>query len=244
MPPIRKGDGTRLVPDGISQVRTGDGRILFDRVAIPDSELDYDAHYAAHNIEDEYSDGETVDPWTDITANVNLPVVEGAPVFEEDVVNGLPAVSYDGDLHRASISTSSQPNVAISVLIPRDTVSDQWVWTFADSAQHQLNIGFDFSGEFSLQNDLGGIPVSTEPLVLTQIWDGSESLLRLNGDQESTGSISSENADAIALGGRGSGLDGNDYDGYIAEHGVVFDRPSDSEITDEEQRLLDIYGIE
>jgi len=30
MPPIRKGDGTAVSPKGISQVRTGDGRILFD----------------------------------------------------------------------------------------------------------------------------------------------------------------------------------------------------------------------
>ena len=37
MPPIRKGDGTPVAPKGISQVRTGDGRILFDGVAIPDS---------------------------------------------------------------------------------------------------------------------------------------------------------------------------------------------------------------
>ena len=39
MPPIRKGDGTPVTPKGISQVRTGDGRILFDGVAIPDSAL-------------------------------------------------------------------------------------------------------------------------------------------------------------------------------------------------------------
>jgi len=37
MPPIRKGDGTPVAPKGISQVRTGDGRILFDDPAIPDS---------------------------------------------------------------------------------------------------------------------------------------------------------------------------------------------------------------
>ena len=37
MPPIRKGDGTPVTPKGISQIRTGDGRILFDGVAIPDS---------------------------------------------------------------------------------------------------------------------------------------------------------------------------------------------------------------
>jgi len=39
MPPIRKGDGTAVAPKGISQVRTGDGRILFDRFAIPDSAI-------------------------------------------------------------------------------------------------------------------------------------------------------------------------------------------------------------
>ena len=36
MPPIRKGDGTPVEPKGVSQIRTGDGRILFDGVAIPD----------------------------------------------------------------------------------------------------------------------------------------------------------------------------------------------------------------
>jgi len=39
MAPIRKGDGTGVAPKGISQVRTGDGRILFDGPAIPDSVL-------------------------------------------------------------------------------------------------------------------------------------------------------------------------------------------------------------
>ena len=39
MPPIRKGDGTPVTPKGISQIRTGDGRILFDGVALPDSDL-------------------------------------------------------------------------------------------------------------------------------------------------------------------------------------------------------------
>jgi len=37
MPPIRKGDGTPVAAKGISQIRTGDGRILFDGPAIPDS---------------------------------------------------------------------------------------------------------------------------------------------------------------------------------------------------------------
>ena len=48
MPPIRKGDGTPVTAKGISQIRTGDGRILFDGVAIPDSVVD--------NFEDEDAD--------------------------------------------------------------------------------------------------------------------------------------------------------------------------------------------
>jgi len=42
MPPIRKGDGTPVAPKGISQVRTGDGRIFFDGPAIPDEKV-YDS---------------------------------------------------------------------------------------------------------------------------------------------------------------------------------------------------------
>ena len=40
MPPIRKGDGTPVEPKGVSKIRTGDGRILFDGPAIPDSVVD------------------------------------------------------------------------------------------------------------------------------------------------------------------------------------------------------------
>ena len=39
MPPIRKGDGTPVEPKGVSQIRTGDGRILFDGPGIPDTRV-------------------------------------------------------------------------------------------------------------------------------------------------------------------------------------------------------------
>ena len=37
-PPIRRGDGTPVAPQGIAQVRTGDGEVYFERNVIPDSE--------------------------------------------------------------------------------------------------------------------------------------------------------------------------------------------------------------
>jgi len=41
MAPIRKGDGTAVFPNGIQEVRTGDGRILSTGGAIPDSAVYY-----------------------------------------------------------------------------------------------------------------------------------------------------------------------------------------------------------
>lgn len=36
-PPVRKGDGTGVVPQDIAEVRTGDGRVLFGGTTIPDN---------------------------------------------------------------------------------------------------------------------------------------------------------------------------------------------------------------
>jgi len=58
MPPIRKGDGTAVAPKGISQVRTGDGRILFDGPALPDSVVDDFEQYTpggSTDLSDNYS---------------------------------------------------------------------------------------------------------------------------------------------------------------------------------------------
>jgi len=52
MPPIRKGDATPVAPKGISQVRTGDGRILFDRDVITDSVIE-DFEWGG-NLQDRY----------------------------------------------------------------------------------------------------------------------------------------------------------------------------------------------
>ena len=85
MPPIRKGDGTPVTPKGISQVRTGDGRILFDGVAIPDSVV---AHWAA----DDLSSG--FDEWVDRESGFVLD--NFGSTYLEDGINGNPSVATDG----------------------------------------------------------------------------------------------------------------------------------------------------
>ena len=57
MAPIRKGDGTPLEIPGVSEVRSGDGRVFFEGDAIPDSEIDY---FERSNVEfyNDESDGD------------------------------------------------------------------------------------------------------------------------------------------------------------------------------------------
>lgn len=81
MPPIRKGDGTGISPSGISQVRTGDGRILFDGPAIPDSAI---AHWKLDDVNSEVVDNVggydgTVNGVTSISGNY-----EGGSAAEGD----------------------------------------------------------------------------------------------------------------------------------------------------------------
>ena len=87
MPPIRKGDGTPVEPKGVSQIRTGDGRILFDGPALPDSVVD--------NFEDAdadppgvYGDGETIDDFyrgaTDDWNRTTSDVIEGGHAISQD----------------------------------------------------------------------------------------------------------------------------------------------------------------
>ena len=68
MVPIRKGDGTTVVPDGIGQVRTGDGRILFEGDAIPDSVVDnMDLYWQI----DEGSGSDLEDSLGDVSATIS-----------------------------------------------------------------------------------------------------------------------------------------------------------------------------
>jgi len=80
MPPIRKGDGTAVAPKGISQVRTGDGRIFFDGPAIPDS------------VENQYPAEDFASPWPDQVGDADMSVTG----LSKTTLNGSDVVTADG----------------------------------------------------------------------------------------------------------------------------------------------------
>ena len=86
MPPIRKGDGTPVTPKGISQIRTGDGRILFDGVDTPDSVV---LQYFATAV----SGGETTWPDDNNVQNMTLSGGESDATLSDS----SQALGFDGD---------------------------------------------------------------------------------------------------------------------------------------------------
>jgi len=111
MPPIRKGDGTAVVPKGISQVRTGDGRILFDGPALPDSvvlpesnDLDhFDGPTTAYDINDNspviYT--EENDLSLKLTSNENPTGTEPVPIYS---TSGLDRYPQQGEIFSCFIN--------------------------------------------------------------------------------------------------------------------------------------------
>ena len=69
MAPIRKGDGAPLDVPGVSEVRSGDGRVFFEGDAIPDSVVAYggnDGNTYVHGV----SDGSLVQTLTESGGSV------------------------------------------------------------------------------------------------------------------------------------------------------------------------------
>jgi len=107
MAPINLPGGSQVseivLPDGstASEVIAPDGSTVFG--AIPDS-ANLHARYDARNLS--LTDGAEVSSWPDEVASADLSIGSGSPTYVANGINGVPAVSYDGDRHDASFASS------------------------------------------------------------------------------------------------------------------------------------------
>jgi hypothetical protein len=111
----------------------------------------------------------------------------------------------------------------------------------ADSSENQL-LFVSGSGDFSMfsnGNTLEGSSVTVSPIIVSALFDGSNSVLRVNGTAFS-GSINSAALDGISLGARGDGSDA--MDGRMGE---VLAYPQDKSgiVADIESYLSNKWGI-
>ena len=224
MPPIRKGDGTPVTPKGVSQIRTGDGRILFDGPAIPDLGMDHEYH--ATTIDD------ITDVWSDQVGDINLSP-ENSPSLSD--INGKQAVLYNSDNNEAHESIDSawqfseNSEYTYAVVIDEFQDSDGIIFT-AGNAENDNGVrveyrGSDYRPSFHSGVDSGpsGGDGDVQPVILVGSYDGSDIYFDLNGSTALDGvSVDSPNSipsdDPVALAKR-IGAEDQHFTGLVGSFG-------------------------
>lgn len=235
-----------VLPNGntASEVVAPDGSVVF---GIPDSAI-----YRYNGSETGVSDGQTVDPWTDLVGSVDLDGI-GYPSLNTGSLNGTDAVDTDGtdDAFRYDQNLSTSLTEPATVLwavrvesLPTDGIVNLWrqeldgetvvneILIRTDANAYRLNIAGTY-------NEAGS--PSTGDHIFTMAIDDSTAILRDNGTK--IGSVDSS-ADQTVLDAAAQGFyfaDGpNDrrYTDALVRETIVHDqRLSGSALTDEEERL-------
>ena len=244
MPPIRKGDGTPVTPKGISQIRTGDGRILFDGVAIPDSAFEQVANRLAMSegsgtaLEDSVGDDDAT--------------IDGPTWVDDSNFTGGFYLDFDGD---NDVADSNAPNragsmaVALTITFESDISSSETMYfqgPLNDPGVRTLMIGDDGTNVVrwrihdgsnqSLTHDLG--TPGTYRLVGVIDADNDQQILYVNGDEVDSQSVTgdlSTTPDSHSLGYRNPTNDDpvQYFSGGLDDHQLVSGAPTAQEVQDD-----------
>ena len=247
MPPIRKGDGTPVAPKGISQVRTGDGRILFDGVDIPDSvEYLYDADELV------LSDGATVSTFNAIVGDVDF-AEDGSynePTFDEGGFNGQDAVYFneggeDNEQLLADGFDVEEPFVvALAVEHVESTASNNFYFGHPDDRgdwqlQDDNNDNFEYARGTELEDDDGA--VQGAQIIRIDARSGDDRVIR-DGTTVIKGDAGDENLDKMTMGGPGDRTDLSLECRWGKFLVADFESDSDLDSDDEIDQLLDDWA--
>ena len=207
---------------------------------IPDSAIaQYDAQALSGN------DGDGLSTWPDEIGNNDI--TGGNPIIRDAGINGNRSLEFDGvnDSLDISFSTISQPNTIISVVEfgKSDTTEDSFIIDSESNSDHAVSQGRYEKQSIEAGSLLRGAAVTQDPILITGIFDGSNSVIKENGSQQNTGDAGNNGLTGISVGINQSGNTDDMYQGYIGEIMVYESRLSSSEIDSEEQRLADKWGI-
>jgi len=237
-------DGTDITGatiDGTDvQEITVDGDTVFTAAAdLPASAI---AHYDAK------TDGQSTGTITSIPDKIGALDLSGGGSLVSSGINGNKSyefVASNSDTFSASFAADeSQPNTIIKTV--QSDLLDALRTSF-DGVNKRQEIALDGDStrdEYFLfaGATLRGGTETTDPTILTAVFDGGNSLIRLNGSQIASGNSGSTAMDGITLGSLQGGQ-GRFWDGYIGETVACNTRLSSNEIDTEEQRQANRWGI-
>ena len=239
--PIRKGDGAAIqsvrLGDGtqISEIRKGDGTVLWQSNTVPDSgdlraRYDFSQEDGSTTVTDQTGNG------NDLTGNYS-----GVGVS----INGVQAGEFDGvnDLLDVTFAAESQPNTVFIVFEQiSDTGDNAAIFDGDSKLSHALLEDVqDNAYEIFAGSRIGGSTTRSvgDVEVVSGLFDGANSVLRIDGTQDATGDVGSGSLNGFTLGGQG---DDSNYSNV--KIGELLDYPQDKSgiFGDVENYLINKWG--
>jgi hypothetical protein len=205
-PPIRRGDGTPVAPQGIAQVRRGDGEVYFERNVIPDSE-DLYARYDARELS--ANDGDDITTWPDETGNNRDLTAGTAPSYNASGINGNPCVRFErsnSEYLSVDWTDLSQPLSAFCVF--QQVTTDDFDYLFDGYSSDNVALENNGSGNYRVfaGNSFDAGSNDTNNHVGSVIYDGASSDFRIDGSNVFTNENPGSNAmDGLTIGMAGNG---------------------------------------
>jgi hypothetical protein len=192
------------------------------------------------------SDGDPVGTWADQSGLGNSPTSSGSnrPTYHTAVINGLPAVQFDGvDDYLTKSFTLAQPEHVFLVVR-----QDSWVLggSILDGTSLFVMLIQQYPGTPSVIAYAGGFgPNPTSPLgwsLFEVLFNGASSEFRINAGSATTGDVGASNGGGITLGARGDTV--SQYAAVTIAEVIVYDSALSS--TDRghlETYLMSKYGL-
>lgn len=207
----------------------------------------YDASDATKINAGSPTDGDPVSLWTNSgTDGAAWDVAEGTagmqPTWQNAVQNGLAVVEFDGGDRLVRVGADadrvSQPTfLAVVCRFTGDTGSSARFVVHNGTDSAARHILWVENGQWELfvgGQRFAGSAVTNDPVVVTAVVDGANSLLRVDGVEATgtvDGSMAQEGIEIGALNG------GTPWVGWIGQLGFAAGRPTSQEILDEEDAL-------
>lgn len=204
---------------------------------IPDSAI---AHYDAQALSGD--DGDAVSTWPDELGDYDA--TGGSPVIRDDGINGHRALEFDassGDNFTASIGTRSQPNTVFAVVELDDSTDYRSVMDSNGSERETVFWSSSDGWNIFAGNNSPDGSTDTSVQLLSGLFDGSNSNMREDGTESTTGDAGSDGLVDLTIAGDSD--QGRTWSGYLGELVICDGAVTGSERDSYEQDLADKWGI-
>ena len=212
-----------------------DGQIILD---IPDSgnlHAHYDITQQPENV------GETIDPLIDHSDNGHDLSAVGSPELIDNGFTGGQTASLDGSNDAWIISSSdwatlSQPYTAYTVVDLQDSGGDQKIYDAHDASERSI-LDWDEEWRMWAGSFLGSGDVDLDRRIIAGVFDGGDSVFRIDRSTDDTGNVDGDGLSELAIGRRGVNTSEQYWDGEMVEL-LFYNAKHDSDMIDEVESYL------